>query len=61
MTVATPAPALEDRRFFGHPAGLATLFVTEMWERFSYYGLVAILVLYLAADPSSGGRSRTNT
>lgn len=50
-----PVPAPEDRRFFGHPAGLATLFVTEMWERFSYYGMVAILVLYLAADQSSGG------
>lgn len=50
-----PVPEQEDRRFFGHPAGLATLFVTEMWERFSYYGMAAILVLYLAADPSSGG------
>jgi dipeptide/tripeptide permease len=28
-----------DRRFFGHPRGLSTLFFTEMWERFSYYGI----------------------
>lgn len=34
-----------DRTFFGHPAGLATLFFTELWERFSYYGMRAILVL----------------
>ncbi len=30
----------------GHPWGLATLFLTEMWERFSYYGMRALLVLY---------------
>ena len=35
--------------------GLATLFFTELWERFSYYGMLAILVLYLAADEESGG------
>ncbi|MBW1601881.1 peptide MFS transporter [Streptomyces sp. JJ66] len=33
--------------FFGHPRGMATLFMTEMWERFSWYGMRAILVLYL--------------
>ena len=32
---------------FGHPKGLFVLFFTEMWERFSYYGMRAILVLYL--------------
>ena len=36
--------------FFGHPIGLRTLFLTEMWERFSYYGMRAILVLYLVAE-----------
>ncbi len=36
-----------DRSFFGHPRGLGLLFVTEMWERFSYYGMRALLVLYL--------------
>jgi proton-dependent oligopeptide transporter, POT family len=40
-------PALDDRSLFGHPRGLGLLFVVEMWERFSYYGMRAILVLYL--------------
>ena len=35
--------------FFGHPRGLATLFFTEMWERFAYYGMRALLVLYMTA------------
>src|SRR5215217_3230161 len=34
--------------FLGHPRGLAVLFATEMWERFSYYGMRALLVLYMA-------------
>lgn len=33
--------------WFGHPAGLSTLFLTEMWERFSYYGMRALLMLYM--------------
>ncbi|GGZ98743.1 oligopeptide:H+ symporter [Streptomyces echinoruber] len=37
------------KTFFGHPRGLATLFMTEMWERFSYYGMKALLPLYLVA------------
>jgi len=41
--------------FFGHPKGLATLFFTEMWERFTYYGMRAILVLFLVASIDSGG------
>ena len=40
---------------FGHPAGLLNLFLTEMWERFSFYGMRAILVLFLVADPADGG------
>ncbi len=44
-----------DTTFFGHPRGLATLFFTEMWERFSYYGMRAILILYMVAPASSGG------
>nr|WP_199786333.1 MULTISPECIES: peptide MFS transporter [Actinomycetes] len=44
-----------DRRFFGHPRGLATLFFVEMWERFSYYGMSAILLYYLYDRTSSGG------
>src|SRR5687767_15460126 len=40
-------PELDDRAMFGHPRGLGLLFVVEMWERFSYYGMRALLVLYL--------------
>ncbi|MDZ4674028.1 MAG: peptide MFS transporter [Gemmatimonadota bacterium] len=41
--------------FFGHPTGLATLFFTEMWERFSYYGLRPLLVLFMSAALFDGG------
>ncbi len=41
--------------FFGHPRGLATLFFTEMWERFTYYGMRTVLVLFLVAAVSAGG------
>ena len=61
MNATLRVPAQEDRRFFGHPMGLATLFATELWERFSYYGMLAILVLYLAADPSAGGLGLSDT
>ncbi len=44
-----------DRSFFGHPGGLSTLFFTEMWERFSYYGMRALLVLYMVAAVKDGG------
>jgi POT family proton-dependent oligopeptide transporter len=40
---------------FGHPRGLATLFFTEMWERFTYYGMRAILVLFLVGAVDGGG------
>jgi POT family proton-dependent oligopeptide transporter len=43
--VATPP----QKDFFGHPRGLSTLFFTELWERFSYYGLRALLVLFMTA------------
>src|SRR5712691_13133895 len=53
------APSLEttraDRSFFGHPRGLATLFFTEMWERFSYYGMRALLILFMTASVDKGG------
>ena len=45
----------DDRSFFGHPRGLMTLFFTEMWERFSYYGMRAILILFMVAPLTSGG------
>ena len=47
--------ASTDTSFFGHPRGLQTLFFTEMWERFSYYGMRAILLLYMTAAVTSGG------
>jgi proton-dependent oligopeptide transporter, POT family len=54
-TVAIKAPSDYDTRFFGHPRGLATLFFTEMWERYSYYGTRALLILYMTAATSGGG------
>jgi POT family proton-dependent oligopeptide transporter len=41
--------------WFGHPRGLSTLFFTEMWERFSYYGMRAFLILYMTASIANGG------
>src|SRR5688572_22653766 len=49
------APFVENKAFFGHPRGLSTLFMTEMWERFSYYGLRPLLVLFMAATVADGG------
>jgi POT family proton-dependent oligopeptide transporter len=48
-------PPSADRSFFGHPRGLSTLFFTEMWERFSYYGLRPLLVLFMTAALVDGG------
>jgi POT family proton-dependent oligopeptide transporter len=45
-----------DRAFFGHPAGLSTLFFTEMWERFSYYGMRAFLIFYMTFPAETGAR-----
>src|ERR1700709_1705126 len=45
MAIIDTAP--KEKTLFGHPRGLTFLFTTEMWERFSYYGMRAILVLYL--------------
>jgi proton-dependent oligopeptide transporter, POT family len=57
--MALPAQRVEtvsaDRTFFGHPRGLSTLFFTEMWERFSYYGMRALLILFMTAAPATGG------
>jgi proton-dependent oligopeptide transporter, POT family len=52
--MAATAPRTR-RRFLGHPPGLATLFLTEMWERFSFYGMRGVLVLFLAASAAEGG------
>ena len=43
---------LQQKTFLGHPIGLFYLFFTELWERFSYYGMRAILVLYLVSETS---------
>jgi len=45
--------SIADRTFFGHPRGLATLFFTEMWERFSYYGMRALLILFMTEETIS--------
>lgn len=54
-TTTTVVAPESGRSFFGHPRGLATLFITEMWERFTYYGMRAILVLFLVGAIESGG------
>jgi POT family proton-dependent oligopeptide transporter len=50
-----------DRAFLGHPIGLANLFFTELWERFSYYGMRAFLIFYLAAPKELGGQGMFDT
>ena len=57
MTTTAQAGSTRDNTFFGHPRGLATLFFTEMWERFSYYGMRALLILFMvtATDAANPG------
>src|SRR5437868_4827447 len=58
VTTDAPPPGFvgaSKRTFFGHPVGLSTLFFTEMWERFSYYGIRPLLVLFMTAALASGG------
>lgn len=45
----------ESRTFFGHPYPLGSLFFTEMWERFSFYGIRPLLILFMAATVYDGG------
>ncbi|MCK5280458.1 MAG: MFS transporter, partial [Cyclobacteriaceae bacterium] len=45
---------MQQQTLWGHPKGLYILFFTELWERFSYYGMRAILVLYLTAKNGNG-------
>jgi POT family proton-dependent oligopeptide transporter len=49
-----------DRAFFGHPAGLSTLFFTEMWERLSYYGARTFLAFYMVTPVALGGRGMSD-
>ena len=60
MSTTTLQP--HQKELFGHPIGLFVLFFTEMWERFSYYGMRAILVLYLVSqtDIVNAGLGWTN-
>ena len=58
--VAPAAPSEHDTRFFGHPRGLATLFFTEMWERYSFYGTRALLMLYMTHSVASGALGMTD-
>ena len=44
-----------NREILGHPIGLVTLFFTEMWERMSYYGMRALLVLFMTDQINRGG------
>src|SRR5467141_1480611 len=47
MTAPAATAPTPDRGWFGHPRGLSTLFFTEMWERFSYYGMRGFLILFM--------------
>jgi proton-dependent oligopeptide transporter, POT family len=49
------SPEIDTAGIAGHPRGLSTLFFTEMWERFSYYGMRAILMLFMVAPVAAGG------
>ncbi|HQI05630.1 MAG TPA: MFS transporter, partial [bacterium] len=51
---------MESKKFMGHPVGLFVLFFTELWERFSFYGMKAILVLYMVASIEKGGLGWSN-
>ncbi len=53
--VSNSTEVQQDTRFFGHPRGLANLFGVEMWERFSYYGMLGILPIYLYYRVEQGG------
>jgi POT family proton-dependent oligopeptide transporter len=59
VTLDEPPPGIgrgvSAHKFFGHPVGLSTLFFTEMWERFSYYGIRPLLVLFMTAALAQGG------
>ena len=59
VTTDAPPPNLEpwtgDKKFFGHPRGLSTLFFTEMWERFSFYGIRPMLLAFMIVAMMDGG------
>src|SRR5215831_10280205 len=53
--MSTNQTPVSQKQWLGHPRGLSTLFFTEMWERFSYYGMRGILLLFLVAAARTGG------
>ena len=55
MTTTDYSGSTPGATFLGHPRGLMTLFFTEMWERFSYYGMRALLMLFMTASVATGG------
>ncbi|MDE0000664.1 MAG: peptide MFS transporter [Rhodospirillaceae bacterium] len=57
---AAVLPGQPEATWVGHPRGLLTLFMTEMWERFSYYGMRALLVLFMVAAIQDGGMGLTD-
>lgn len=54
-TTVSKEPTAPQKGFFGQPGGLSTLFFTETWERFSYYGMKAILLYYMYDQATHGG------
>jgi POT family proton-dependent oligopeptide transporter len=54
-TAKPEKPVVEPKGIAGHPPGLSTLFFTELWERFSYYGMRALLILFMVAPVAKGG------
>ncbi|MEM9209732.1 MAG: MFS transporter, partial [Pseudomonadota bacterium] len=58
---AAAAGELPGAEFLGHPRGLVTLFFTEMWERLSYYGMRALLVLFMTDQVMNGGLGLTDS
>jgi POT family proton-dependent oligopeptide transporter len=61
MTQAQSAAlAQQDTAFFGHPRGLSTLFFTEFWERWGYYGMRSLLILFMTAAVAQGGLGFTD-
>jgi POT family proton-dependent oligopeptide transporter len=65
FTASKKSMSMEQRKLWGHPVGLYILFFTELWERFSFYGMRAILVLYLTGkvedNPNNPGWGWDNT
>jgi proton-dependent oligopeptide transporter, POT family len=58
--MAMQTASASQKQWLGHPRGLSTLFFTEMWERFSYYGMRGILLLFLVASVKTGGFGLTD-